>query len=153
MEILYFLLDLLVEIVPELVVSLFVEGAVEVGGHKLKKARKKKYAAKVALARAAGDPDPEEPEPFGWVKSVILYASLGLVFGTVSLVFFPNSFIKAANVRLAYLFLAPVIAGMAMSLAGRIRDKNGEEPIRLDNFFYGFLFAFAMAFLRYYVAV
>ncbi|MBU1109862.1 MAG: hypothetical protein KKB51_24485 [Candidatus Riflebacteria bacterium] len=145
MEILLFLL--------EIILSLAFEGAAEISGHKIKKARQKKYDAKVACARISGTPDPEALEPFSWVGSVIYYAGLGMIFGVTSLFLFPNSFIKSANGRLVYLFLTPVIAGMAMSLIGRVRDKNGEEPIRLDNFFYGFLFALSMALLRYYMAV
>lgn len=153
MELLLLLLEIFGEILLELFLNLFVEGAVEVGGHKLKKSRKKKYAARVTRARDAGELEPEPPEPFSWVISVFFYFVLGLTFGTISLLFFPNSFVKAANARLVSLFAVPIAAGMVMSLVGRARDKNGEEPIRLDNFFYGFLFALAMNLMRYYLAV
>ena len=152
MEILLFILEIVLDIGFEFLVSFFLGGVAEVGGHKVKKIRKKRFAAKVARARAAGEPEPEEPEPFGWFSAVLFYAVLGFLFGAASLLMFPESYIKTANGRLVYLFLAPLTVGMAMSLIGRVRNKNGEEPIRLDNFFYGFLFAFVMTLLRHYVA-
>jgi hypothetical protein len=153
LEILFFLLEILGEILLEFLLSLFFEGAVEVSGHKVQKSRKKRFDARVQRALISGEPEPEPPEPFSWVISVLLYFILGLAFGIISLLLFPDPFIKSADIRLIYLFAAPIAAGMVMSLVGRVRDKNGEEPIRLDNFFYGFLFALAMNLVRYYFAV
>ena len=168
MEALFLLLEFFGQFLLELLLSLFFEGAVELSGHKLKKSRKKRHAARVARARDSGkqeleseEPESEEletqepglPEPFSWVISVFVYFVLGLVSGFISLLAFPDSFIKSGSARLISLFAAPIAAGMVMSLVGRVRDKNGEEPIRLDNFFYGFLFALAMTLMRYYLAV
>ena len=136
----------------EILLSFFFEGAVEVGGHSLKKSRKKRHASRVARAQAAGEPEPEEPEPFSWVTSVIIYGSFGMLSGVLSIEIVPYPIVKQHSARLVMLFLAPAVVGMMMSLIGRIRYKNGEEPIRLDNFCYGFLFAFMLNFIRYYLA-
>ncbi|PKL44208.1 MAG: hypothetical protein CVV41_06120 [Candidatus Riflebacteria bacterium HGW-Riflebacteria-1] len=177
MEALFLLLEFFGQFLLELLLSLFFEGAVELSGHKLKKSRKKRHAARGARAQDSGkqeleseepeseeleseEPESEEletqepelPEPFSWVISVFVYFVLGLVSGFISLLAFPDSFIKSGSARLISLFAAPIAAGMVMSLVGRVRDKNGEEPIRLDNFFYGFLFALAMTLMRYYLA-
>lgn len=152
LEILFILIEFFGEFLLQVFISFFFEGAVELGGHSLKKARKKRHEGRVARAQAAGEPEPEEPEPFSWVVAVVIYGGLGLLSGVLSIEIFPHPFVKQHNARLVMLFLAPTAVGMMMSLIGRIRDRNGEEPIRLDNFCYGFLFAFMLNFVRYYLA-
>ncbi|OGK08222.1 MAG: hypothetical protein A2W80_14280 [Candidatus Riflebacteria bacterium GWC2_50_8] len=153
MELLFLLLEIGAEILLEFGISSFFGGLAEVSEHNVKKLRKKKFDARVARARAAGEPEPEPPKPFSWAGAMAGYAILGILFGVLSLLLFPHSFIKTASGRLFYLFFAPTVAGMGMSLVGRVREKKGEEPIRLDNFYYGFLFTFAMTLVRYYIAV
>ena len=58
LEILFLLLELFGEFLLEILLSFFFEGTVELGGHSLKKARKKRHAGRVARAQAAGEPEP-----------------------------------------------------------------------------------------------
>ncbi len=149
MEILFEILLFLAEFVLEFFLNMIFEGVTEVGAHKVKKARQKKYDARVEKARAEGLELPEEPEEVEVISSVFIYSGLGVLFGVLSVFVFPTSFIKNQNARLAYLLLAPLAAGMMMSMVGRVRNKRGEEPVRLDNFAFAFLFAFCMAGIRY----
>ena len=77
---------------------------------------------------------------------------MGTVIGALSLWLFPRSFIRDATFREVNLFVTPVAVGIAMSLVGRIRLKNGQDLEQLDRFGYAFTFAFAMAFVRFYWA-
>jgi hypothetical protein len=43
-----------------------------------------------------------------------------------------------------------VLAGVAMAALGAWRRRRDEEPILLDRFAYGFLFAFVMAAVRFF---
>jgi hypothetical protein len=47
------------------------------------------------------------------------------------------------------LFVTPVALGLIMVLIGKLREKKGQEKVRLDKFSYGFLFAFGMCFVRF----
>lgn len=146
------LIEIIVELFLELVLNLFFEGLTEVGGHKLKKVRQKSRDSKAEKARKAGKAEPAELEPMNEETAIVVYTTLGLVLGFLSLIFFPNSFIKNETARLVYLFAGPITAGLIMSLVGRFRDSKGQEPIRLDKFVYGFLFAFALTGLRHLLA-
>jgi hypothetical protein len=39
-----------------------------------------------------------------------------------------------------------------MALIGIWRDRRGQEPIRLDRFAYGYLFALSLALVRFFLA-
>jgi hypothetical protein len=82
------------------------------------------------------------------IFAAIGYALFGILTGAASLALFPALFIPSPGLRLANLFLTPVIAGALMSLLGAWRKRRGQEIIRLDTFFYGFCFAMAMALVR-----
>lgn len=50
---------------------------------------------------------------------------------------------------LADLILTPIAAGAVMAALGAGRRRRDQELIRLNRFPYGFLFAFAMAVVRF----
>lgn len=77
------------------------------------------------------------------------YAILGAIAGAISLWLFPGLFIKSGWARWLNLLLTPIAAGAAMAGIGRLRRKKGQAIIRLDTFAYGFLFALAMAAVRF----
>jgi hypothetical protein len=77
------------------------------------------------------------------------YVILGAIAGAISLWLFPNLFIAPAWARWVNLLLTPVAAGAAMAGLGRLRRRKGQDLVRLDTFAYGFLFALAMAAVRF----
>jgi len=81
--------------------------------------------------------------------STLGFTLWGLVAGGISLLIFPNSPIHEPLLRAANLVVTPVALGFAMMLVGRIRLKKGQDLVRLDRFGYAFVFAFAMALVRY----
>lgn len=76
------------------------------------------------------------------------YALLGLIMGGLSLLFFPEHFIRDRSLRLVNLVITPCLAGFCMSALGAWRQNRGLSTIRLDSFSYGFIFAFGMALIR-----
>ena len=77
------------------------------------------------------------------------YALLGLAVGGLSLLVFPDSFVRSASLHGISLLITPALAGLAMSGLGWLRNRQGQRLIRLDTFSYGFIFAFGMALVRF----
>jgi FtsH-binding integral membrane protein len=92
-----------------------------------------------------------ERRPNPWVAAVG-HVILGAVAGLVSLLIFPALLIHSHNAQLASLFITPLLAGGTMSLMGAWRRRRGQAVIRIDRFAYGYLFAVAMALVRYTLA-
>jgi len=77
------------------------------------------------------------------------YVMLGVIAGAISLWLFPHLFIGPMWARWLNLLLTPLAAGAAMAGVGRLRQRRGQALIRLDRFAYGFVFALAMAAIRF----
>ena len=76
------------------------------------------------------------------------YLMYGTIAGAISLLI-PKMFVVSVALRNANLVVTPVACGFLMAWLGRFRRKRGDETIRLDTFMYGYLFALAMASVRY----
>ena len=85
----------------------------------------------------------------GPVLSFIGYLILGLIAGALSLWIFPNSFVRSSRFHGISLIVTPIMAGLAMSGIGILRERKGKATIRLDSFSYGAVFAFGMALVRF----
>lgn len=84
------------------------------------------------------------------VFAAIGYCLFGFILGGLSLLVFPDSFVRSERFHGVSLFISPVLAGLLMSLIGRIRKQQGKSLLRLDSFVYGFLFAFPIALIRFF---
>lgn len=124
-----FILELLFEIFGEFILQFVFEALSEAGLH---------------LFRKPARPGPSSP----WL-AIAGYALLGALCGALSLWLFPNFFIRSHVGRGISLVVTPLLAAAAMALVGAWRRKRGEELIRLDRFTYGYVFAFAMAAIRF----
>jgi hypothetical protein len=89
------------------------------------------------------------PEPMHPALAAIGYCVLGAGAGAASIFFLPASVIQAPSHRLANLLITPLAAGALMAMLGSWRRRRDQETIRLDRFSYGFLFALAMALVRF----
>jgi hypothetical protein len=94
------------------------------------------------------EPFQRKPNP---LLSAIGYGCIGAILGGVSLAVFPNNFV-AQSLRLANLLLTPIAVGIAMTAVGYWRSSRGDPVLRIDKFFYGYLFALALALVRFYWA-
>lgn len=123
------ILELLFEIFGEFILQFVFEALSEAGLHLFKK--------------------PEQRSPSSPWLAIAGYALLGALCGGLSLWVFPSFFIQSHVGRGIGLVVTPLLAAGAMALVGAWRRKRGEELIRLDRFTYGYVFAFAMAAIRF----
>lgn len=91
---------------------------------------------------------PLRREPKVWL-AVLGYLVLGALVGAVSLWAFPAHVTRDGWPRLANLVVTPVLAGGAMTLVGLWRARRGDPLLRIDRFAYGYLFALAVAVVRF----
>lgn len=89
------------------------------------------------------------PKPVHPGLAVLGYAIFGAAAGALSLWLLPSLFISAEWLRIANLVLTPLVAGLFMERLGTWRKGRDQETIRLDTFAYGFVFALAMALVRF----
>jgi len=93
-------------------------------------------------------------EPFRRSKPInpflagVGYLLYGGIAGGLSLLL-PRMFVVPWWVRLLNLVVTPVACGFIMAKLGQIREQRGEKTIRIDRFLYGYLFALAMAVVRF----
>jgi hypothetical protein len=90
----------------------------------------------------------ERTPPNAWV-AVLGYAVFGAAAGGLSLLLLPNLTIHRLWLQRLNLIASPVFSGSMMVLLGRWRRKRDQHTTRLDTFLYGFIFALAMALVRY----
>lgn len=87
------------------------------------------------------------------VLSTIGFALWGIAAGGISVWLFPASPIHNPLYRKINLIVTPVALGFLMTLVGKIWLKKGQDLMRLDRFGYAFVFALAMALVRFIWAV
>ena len=125
------MLTLLVEVVGEFLLQLLIEALIEAGFHSL------------------GEPFRRTPNP--WLAA-LGFTLFGAALGGLSLFFFPAHLTPAGLPRLLNLLLTPVAVGLCMAWLGRQRERNGQTRLRIDRFWFGALFAFALGLVRYQFA-
>ncbi|MFG6467590.1 hypothetical protein [Roseateles sp. BYS87W] len=91
---------------------------------------------------------PFQRQPNVWVAA-LGYLLLGGLVGAVSVWLFPGHFTREGWPRLLNLVVTPVLAGGAMTLIGLWRARRGEPLLRIDRFACGYLFALAVAVVRF----
>lgn len=124
------MLEFLFEILGEFLLQAFGEALLEIGLHSL------------------AEPFRRAPNP--WMAA-LGYLLLGALLGGLSLLIFPQ-YLVPPPWRQANLFLTPFAVGGLMVAMGAWRAQRGEEVLRIDRFLYGFLFAAALALVRYVFA-
>lgn len=125
------ILEIILQIFGEILVQVFFEFLVELGLHSL---------ADTVKA-------PKNP-----VLSTIGFIIWGAMAGVISLLIFPVSHIINPDFRKLNLVITPAIVGTLMMVVGKMRTRRGSILVRLDRFGYGFVFALAMALVRYFGA-
>ena len=123
-----FIFEIVLQLILEILVQVGGEAVFESGLHWVRQAFKRAPASPVAAA-------------FG-------YLVFGAIVGAISLWILPKNFIDATWIRWINLGLSPVVAGVAMTAIGRLRQRLGQNSVSLDTFLNAFLFAFAMAAVR-----
>lgn len=88
--------------------------------------------------------------PNPWLAAVG-YVLFGAMLGGLSLLVFRNNLVPT-HLRMANLFLTPLAVGSLMTAMGAWRARRGESLLRIDRFFYGYLFALTLALVRFHFA-
>jgi multisubunit Na+/H+ antiporter MnhG subunit len=125
MEIIF---EILFSFVGEFIVQVVLEVLAEIGLHSMRETWRR------------------PPNP--WFAA-IGYALFGAIAGGLSLLFLPNLLVHSHTLQLVNVILTPFAAGLAMMALGAWRRRRDQETIRLDKFAYGYLFALAMALVRF----
>jgi len=125
MEIIF---EVILQFFGELILQVILEILAELSLHRMKEVFKR------------------PPNP--WLAT-IGYAIYGAIAGGLSLWWHPAHFTKSMGARIAVLVLVPIAAGAVMSLLGAWRRRRDQALIRLDRFAYGYVFAIAMAAIRF----
>jgi hypothetical protein len=90
----------------------------------------------------------KRPEPASPIMATVGYLIYGAAVGGLSLLL-PKMFVVSKFIRIANLIITPIVCGILMAWYGRFRARRGAETVRLDTFMYGYIFALAMAIVRY----
>jgi hypothetical protein len=125
MEIIF---EIVFSVIGEFLLQVLLEALAEMGLHSMRETWRK-------------PPDP-------WLAA-IGYALFGAIAGGLSLLFLPDLLVHSHSLQLMNVILTPVAAGLAMMAMGAWRRRRDQEIIRLDKFAYGYLFALALALVRF----
>lgn len=128
-----FIFEVVFQILGELLLQVFFEFLAELGFRGLREPFRR-------------------PSPLHPLFAAVCYAGFGALAGAVSLLFLPHLLITSRAGQLANLVVTPLASGLLMSLLGAWRRRKGQEIVRLDVFAYGFVFALAMALVRFFLA-
>jgi hypothetical protein len=130
MEIVAEILVVIVQFIIEVLLQIVFEMAAEAGLHAVREVVK-----------------PSKP-PQPWLAA-FGYGLLGLLLGWVSLWPFPHRMAVPMWVQLVNLLVSPATAGGVMVLVGRWRQRRQQSALLLHRFWFGFLFALALALVRF----
>ena len=123
------MLELIFQFFGEILLQIFLEVLVELGLHSTGRSRR-----------------PVNP----WLAAVG-YAVLGALLGGLSLWVMPELLIPEPG-RVLNLVIAPILVGLMMVGLGAWRARRGDPVLRIDRFVYGYLFALALALVRFHFA-
>jgi hypothetical protein len=83
------------------------------------------------------------------IYSIIGFIIFGAIAGGVSLLILPYSPIEDPTFRKINLIAMPILLGLLMMLVAKLRQKKGQDLVRIDRFGYAFVFALAMGLVRF----
>ncbi len=125
------MLEFLFEIVGEILLQVVLEALAELGLH------------------SVAAPFRKPPNP--WLAA-IGYTIFGAAAGGLSLWLFPENFVVGEALRILNLVVTPIAVGLLMCALGAWRVRRGDAVLRIDRFAYGYLFALALALIRFWFA-
>lgn len=83
------------------------------------------------------------------VVTALALGMLGVLVGFLSVVVYPHPLVHPSRLHGVSVIASPLITGFVMSQWGRLLRKHGRRVMPIESFGYGFVFAFAMALVRF----
>jgi len=80
------------------------------------------------------------------------YWLFGTLLGALSLALFRRRIVHPGKIPGASLVISPVLAGLSMWATGAYLRRHDKKVMQLENFGYGYVFAFGMALIRFLFA-
>ena len=81
----------------------------------------------------------------------VTFCIVGVSFGFISVLLFPHHLVHPTRLHGISLLISPVLTGLLMAQIGRTARKWGRQPVRIESFGYGFVFALAMGLVRFWL--
>jgi hypothetical protein len=85
------------------------------------------------------------------VVATVTFGMVGVSSGFLSVFLFPHHLIHPTRLHGISLLISPILTGLLMAQIGRTVRRWGRQPVRIESFGYGFIFALAMALVRYWL--
>jgi hypothetical protein len=83
------------------------------------------------------------------VATTFVLGMLGVLVGFLSVAAYPHPFVHPSRLHGVSVIASPLITGLAMFKLGRLLRRHGRRVMPIESFGYGFVFAFAMALVRF----
>lgn len=99
-----------------------------------------------------GDGSAKKRKEFGPLVLCTLYVGIGAFFGWLSLFLKPEHMLQDPMSSYINLALSPILAGACMMALASWRKQHGRRVMRVDKFFYGYIFALAFSLMRFLFA-
>ncbi len=100
------------------------------------------------LVRAGRNAIPTPPREDRFFTG-FLFAAFGASAGLVSVRIFPHPLVHPSRFHGISLLISPLVTGLIMFATGRFEQKLGRKPTQIETFWIGFIFALAMAIVRF----
>jgi hypothetical protein len=81
--------------------------------------------------------------------TAVYLALFGAATGALSVLIFPHPLFHHSHVNGVSLVISPVVTGLVMSQIGSVQRRRGRKSTPMESFWYGFVFALAMAAMRF----
>ncbi len=85
------------------------------------------------------------------IATTFVLGALGLLVGSLSVVAYPHPLVPPSRFHGVSVIVSPLITGFAMSQLGRLLRNHGRKVMPIETFGYGFVFAFSMALVRFFM--
>jgi hypothetical protein len=85
------------------------------------------------------------------VVATVTFGLVGVSSGFLSVFLFPHHLVHPTRLHGISLLISPILTGLLMAQIGRTVRRWGRQPVRIESFGYGFIFALAMALVRFWL--
>jgi hypothetical protein len=85
------------------------------------------------------------------VATTFALGMLGALVGSFSVLAHPHPLVHPSRFHGVSVIASPLITGLVMSQLGRLLRNHGKRVMSIESFGYGFVFAFAMALVRFFM--